>query len=330
MSVSGRGRVVGSAVAAALILAVVGCGNDPSTIHASGIIEMDEIDVASMVGGRVVRLFANEGDSVHAGDTLVVLARDEVTAELYAQAAESERAAAQSREVVTGPRAQEIRMARATLASAQAQLDWAETEFHRTQTLYESKVAAQAEFDRAKTARDDALAKRDAAKEQLHLLEAGSRREDIVAARQAAAAARASLMGAQSRLRELVLVAPAKGVVLLRNYQPGELVAAGSPVLTLGNPESLWVRVYVAAPMVSRIRRGAPAQVHLGQGDKRWFAGRVTEIGTKAEFTPRAALTEEERANIVFAVKVMLAPSNGQLKAGLPADAVIQTVKATP
>jgi len=291
---------------------------------------MDEIDVASMVGGRVARITVDEGDSVRAGDTLVVLEQDEIAAQLQSQVAEAERAAAQSQEVKSGPRAQEIRMARATLASAEAQLELAEKQFERVQKLVQAQAASPEELDRARSTRDDNRGKRDAARERLNLLEAGSRREEIVAARQTAAAARASLFGAASRLRELVLVAPAAGVVLLRNYEPGELVAAGSPVLTLGNPESLWVRVYVAAPQVSRIRRGAAAQVHLGGGDSRRFAGRVAEIGTKAEFTPRAALTEEERANIVFAVKIALAPSDGQLKAGLPADATIDAIPPSP
>jgi HlyD family secretion protein len=302
---------------------IAGCGRDGDAIHAAGIIEMDEIDVGSMVGGRLVHLYADEGDSVSAGDTLALLERDEVAAQLRGQVAEAERAAAQAREVATGPRAQEIRMARANLASAQAALDLADAELARTQNLFASQVASKAELDRSRATRDEARAQRDAARERLRLLEAGSRREQIVASRQTAAAAQAALMAARSRLSELLLTAPVSGVVLLRNFEAGELVQAGQPVLTLGNPDSLWIRSYVAAPQIMRIHLGAPASVRLA-GDRRRFQGRVTEIATRAEFTPRAALTEEERANIVFAVKIALAPSGGALKAGLPADAEIQ------
>src|SRR5262245_17995086 len=277
MNRPGRGRIVMALLAAAALAALAalsGCGGDPATIHASGIIEMDEIDVASRVGGRVVRMMVNEGDSVRAGDTLAVLEQDEVAAQLRTQIAEAERAAAQSQEVSKGPRAQEIQMQRATVASLAAQLEGAERQYQRMEALFERQVISTEERDKARTARDDLKAKRDAAVQQLKLLEAGSRREDIVAAREAAEAARATAAGAQSRLRELTLVAPANGVVLLRNFEPGELVAAGLPVVTLGNPDSLWVRVYVAAPQVSRIRRGSEAQVHLGGGDKRKFQGR--------------------------------------------------------
>jgi HlyD family secretion protein len=264
----------------------------------------------------------DEGDSVRAGQVLGLLDREEIAAELQAQSAQAERAAAQSQEVAKGPRAEEVRAERATLASAQAQLDWAEAELKRVQILFQSQAVSQSDLDRAKSARDDARAKRNAAAQRLRLLQAGSRREDIVAAREAAAAARATVTAARSRLRELTLLSPIDGVVLLRNFEPGELAQPGQPVVTLGNPDSLWMRVYVAAPELGRVRLGAPVEVRI-TGMKRIFRGRVVEIATRAEFTPRAALTEEERANIVFGVKIALDPTGGVLKAGLPADARI-------
>ena len=306
---------------ALLFLFVAGCARDPG-VRASGIIEMDEVDVSSLVGGRIARLTVNEGDSVRAGDTLAVLERDEVAAQLEAQSAEAERAAAQSREIAVGPRAEEIRAARATLASTQAQLTLAESELQRIQALVESDAATRLELDRAVGARDDAQARHEAALQRLRLLEAGNTREQVTAAQQAAIAARAGALAAASRARELTLVAPTSGVVLLRNFEPGELAMPGQPVLTLGNPDSLWMRVYVAAPQLGRVRRGARVDLTL-TGFPHAYVGRVVEIATRAEFTPRAALTEEERANIVFAVKIAIDPSGGVLKAGLPADARI-------
>jgi HlyD family secretion protein len=94
------------------------------------------------------------------------------------------------------------------------------------------------------------------------------------------------------------------------------------PILTLGDPRKLWMRVYVAAPQVARVRLGDRVSVKV-LGDPKSYPGRVVEIATRAEFTPRAALTEEERANIVFGVKVALDAPEGRLKPGLPADARI-------
>jgi HlyD family secretion protein len=224
---------------------------------------------------------------------------------------------------------QEIQRARADLAAAESQLTLTEKDLARAQKLAEGQVIAQAELDRARAARDSALARRNAARESVRLLEAGSRREEVAASRESATAALAQFTAVQSQLNELILVAPRKGVVLLRNFEPGELVQPGQPVVTLGDPDSLWMRVYVPATDIERVTLGAPAELHLAGISKNVYQGRVVEIASRAEFTPRAALTEEERANIVFGVKLTLEPSRGALKAGLPGDVRIGSVRAS-
>jgi len=318
------GPVTPTALALFLLLAA-GCGGRSGHVRAGGVIEMDEIDVATLEGGRIVRVLADEGDSVRVGDTLAVLQRGELAAQVQAQVAQAGRAAAQSLEVKAGPRAEEIRIARAELASANAQLDLAEKQLARAEELLKGNVIAQAELDRARSERDGAIARRDALHQRLTMLEAGSRREEVTAAREAAISARAQLAALRSRLGELVLTAPTRGVVLLRNFEPGELALPGQPVVTLGDPDSLWVRAYVAAPEIGRVRIGARTEVSIDGFRKRTFGGRVVSIATSAEFTPRAALTEEERANLVFAVKIAMDPSGGTLKAGLPVDVRIAT-----
>ena len=98
-----------------------------------------------------------------------------------------------------------------------------------------------------------------------------------------------------------------------RTCSPARSAQPGIPVVTLGNPDSLWVRVYIAAPKLGEVKLGAPADVTTPGAPGRHFVGRLVEIATHAEFTPRAALTEDERANLVFAVKVALAPTGGVL-----------------
>ena len=117
-----------------------------------------------------------------------------------------------------------------------------------------------------------------------------------------------------------------RSVILVTTHEVGELVPAGLPVATLGDPDSLWLRVYVAAPLLTRVRLGAHADVRP-IGAKQPFAARVVSIASQAEFTPRAALTEEEQANLVFAVKLRLDRTHGALKAGLPADVRIASAK---
>jgi HlyD family secretion protein len=223
-----------------------------------------------------------------------------------------------------------VAVAKAELDGARAQREMADRDLERARRLLDTKVIAQADYDRAVTNHDDAMAREVAAREKLQLLQSGSRREEITAARANTEAARAALEGAESRIAELVLVAPMSGVVLLKNFEVGELVQPNQPVVTLGDPDRLWLRVYVAAPRITDVRIGAPVEVRLGKDARTSFHGRVTEVATQAEFTPRAALTEEERANLVFAVRIRLDPTRGALKAGLPADAYIGTLTPAP
>jgi HlyD family secretion protein len=322
-TVSARGQVI---LAAILVAALAGCSDRDPAIRASGTVELDEVDIASLVGGRVTQVRVDEGDSVREGDTLAVLAQGEVTAGVREQEAEVGRASAVALDQEQGPRLEERRASKADLDTAVAALALAETELARIRTLFARQLAAQADLDRAITTRDQASARRDAAMQRYRLMEAGTRKQVVEAARNAAEAARAGLQSARSRARELIMTAPIRGVVLLKNVQQGEVVGPAVPILTLGDPGKLWMRVYVAAPQVVRVRLGDRAEVTV-LGDARKYPGRVVEIATRAEFTPRAALTEEERANIVFGVKVALDAPEGRLKPGLPADARILSAR---
>ena len=312
-------RRVGLFLLAIGVAVLGGCARDGDAIRGSGTIEMDEVDIASLVGGRLEKLNVVEGDTVTAGDTICVLNRGEVYADLAVQAAEAERAQAQARDLQQGARPAELVIAREALRGANADLELAKTEFDRTERLVKQGLAAQADLDRARAARDAAQARASSAAEQLRLQEEGYRRQQVAAARQGAVAAAAQLQGAKSRADELILTAPRSGVVLLVNYRAGELVPPSMPVVTLGDPDSLWMRVYVAAPKLTRVHLGAPVEVRP-IGVSKPFSGRVVSIATEAEFTPRAALTEEERATLVFAVRVAVDPTSGALKAGLPVE----------
>lgn len=314
-------RRAGLAILALACVAIGACGR-PQCIRGSGTIELDEIDVSSLVGGTVARLAVDEGDTVRAGDTLAVLDRGEVLAGLEAQVAETERAAAQYQDVAAGPRSPEILAARAALAEATSQAQVADAEFQRMASLLASHVVSQSDYDRAKGDRDAAAARAKAAAENVRLLEAGYRHNQVVAAQRALQSARAQLLASRSLAGQLVLRAPSRGVVLLRNFRAGENVNPGQPVVTLGDPDHLWIRVYVPAPELPRVRLGAPVTLTV-MGAPGTYSGHVVEIATTAEFTPRAALTEDERANLVFGVKVRLDPAHGVLKPGLPADARI-------
>jgi HlyD family secretion protein len=108
------------------------------------------------------------------------------------------------------------------------------------------------------------------------------------------------------------------GVVTSRNAEPGEMLAPGQSALTVGETARQWVRVYVSPAVLPRLRVGQRATATLDAFPDRAIEGRVVAISPRAEFTPRVALTEAERADLLFGVKVAFADTSAMLKAGLP------------
>jgi HlyD family secretion protein len=133
-------------------------------------------------------------------------------------------------------------------------------------------------------------------------------------------AARAALALAEAIRDELTLVAPEDGIVLTRYAERGEAVATGMPVVAIGLVRSPWVRAYVGERLIGRLKVGQEARVRVDAYPDTAFVGRVTEISPRAEFTPRAALTERERADLVFGIKVQVRDAGGRLKAGMPVE----------
>lgn len=125
----------------------------------------------------------------------------------------------------------------------------------------------------------------------------------------------------QAQMDRLTLHSPIGGVVQKRLVRAGEVVAPGTPILTIANPRDLRLTVYVLEAQLGRVALGQRVAIRADSFPNRTFDGRVQTIATRAEFTPRNVQTQRDRQNLVFAVKVRLPNLDGALKAGLPADA---------
>jgi HlyD family secretion protein len=172
-------------------------------------------------------------------------------------------------------------------------------------------------LDAARGAARATASRREALQAALALVREGARRERRAAATQQARGARAAAAGARAAAADLVLLAPLTGVVTSRNAEPGEVLAPGQAVVTLGDVARPWARVYLHPSALAQVRLGDTLVAQV-EGDSTPVRGRVAAIATQAEFTPRVALTEEERADLLLGVKVVFADSTGRLKAGLP------------
>ena len=319
---------LGAATVSLVGLVMIGgaCSRDEHEgIEAVGTVEIREHDVAPMTAARVVRLLVDEGAAVDAGDTVAVLSMATLAADIDQARARVATTQAALREAEAGPRTAEIERAEADLRAAEAEADRAAKDLERIQALTQGGALAEQRLDEARTVATTTANRRDALRETLLLLRQGTRPERIAGARAEVETARAVLAAAQATRSDLVLLAPVTGIVLGRHAEVGEVVAPGTPVMTVGESSKPWVRVYVSPGDAARLTTGSPAIATLDDLPDRQFPGRVSSVATRAEFTPRVALTERERADLLFAVKVELDDSTGTLKAGLPVTVRLRT-----
>jgi HlyD family secretion protein len=186
---------------------------------------------------------------------------------------------------------------RATVRTAEAEFEKARKDYDRYQALSRDGAITGQQLDASRKAHDASLSLLDQA--------------------------RAALRTAEVRLSDMAVAAPVSGVVLSRNAEPGETVAAGVTVYTLGDLENPWVKVYVNETKLGLVRLGQKAQVSVDTFPGKIYDGRVTYIASEAEFTPKNVQTQEERVKLVFGMKMGVQNINDELKPGMPADVKI-------
>ncbi len=193
--------------------------------------------------------------------------------------------------------ASQVAQSRAVLENANAQLEKAKNDYDRSVLLFKQEAISVQQMDGAKTAYDVALAQIQQSK--------------------------AALRTSEVRLGDSVLYAPIAGIVLRKNVEAGETVAAGTPVFTIGDLENPWVKVYVKEDKLGFVKLGQKALVSTDTYPGKVYEGEVTYISSEAEFTPKNVQTKEERVKLVFGVKVSIKNVNDELKPSMPADVKI-------
>jgi HlyD family secretion protein len=245
-------------------------------------------------------LTLDEGDRVVKGT--VVGAVDTIPLMLERRAVVARRAAGASR----------AREAGATIAALEVQHSMAERELARTERLLRNAAATAQQGDRAEQ-------EVRVTKEQL----AGARAARATLAQELAAHdAQVALI--DERLARSRVVSPLDGTVLARYVEPGEFVQAGQPLFKLASLDSLTFRAYVSGSQLSTLRLNQQVSIGVDRADSiAVVPGRVTWIASTAEFTPTPIQTREERADQVYAVKVAVGNTVGDLKIGMPGELII-------
>jgi len=292
------------------------------------------VQVASPVGGRLLELTAAEGERVERGAVIARLDATDAELALARVRAERNQADAQLRLLRAGARPEEIRQADAQAATARSEAAAAAAEFEAARKEVDRFEALVASSSGSRKQLDDAVARRDvarareqsahdrvrAADENLARLRAGARREEIDAATARVAAADAEIATWRKAIDDATVRAPIAGIVTEKIADQGELVQPRAPIIVVTDLDRPWANVYVAEPIVPRLRLGQPATIFTDAGGT-GIPGTISAIASRAEFTPRNVQTAEDRSKLVYRVKVTVDNKSGVLKAGMPVEA---------
>lgn len=215
--------------------------------------------IAPKTTAKILSLYADEGDRIHAGQLLAQMETSEVEAALNESRASIDKSRAQ-REAQSG-----------LISDLQARYELADANLKRYAPLHKEGFVTQAEYDTAVAAQKSAKAQLHSAMQTLALFE-----RDIQKAQ-------ASSAVQQAKMDDLILRSPIEGIVLSRNAEAGSTVGAGSPVFRLADPKSAWVKVYVDEAQIHKISLGSKAQVTLRTYPDTVFDARVVRIGVESD-----------------------------------------------
>ena len=307
---------------------------DPNQLRVSGHVEATEVRLAPEMGGRVLSLAVKEGDRIQTGATVLTIDATDLQLAIARAKTEQASAEAQVRLVRASARSEDVKQAeaqveaaKAEIPAAKAELDAATADLQRFDLLLARKSGSQKQRDDAATRRDVAQARVEAAQKRVEAAEAtvarvkaGARREEVAVAESRIATAQAAIASLEDQLKDATLVSPVTGIVTEKLAEMGEVVAPRAPVVVITDLDHAWADVYVPEPAVPRITLGQPATLFTDAGGQ-GLQGTVTFISPKAEFTPRNVQTADERAKLVYRIRVTVDNSSGVLKQGMPVDA---------
>jgi HlyD family secretion protein len=344
-----------AAIAGVALLAVLAAGlalrNTHPVLVLTGVVTTNDVLVSPQIGGRVDSLPVAEGDSVVPGQLVAVIAPDELRADQAYYAHSAAQSASQTAESEAALRYEEqqaeyqVQQAEATLAAAEASRAEAEADlenatitFRRDSSLAKDGGISAQELDQARTTRATAAARVASLEKQVQaqtaevalarsaIQQVAMRRSALAAARQGLAAAEAQQTKAGVRLAYTEVRAPIAGIVDVRPVRRGEVVTAGQPLVTLINPDDLWVRADVEESYIDRVRVGDTLTVRLPSGEER--TGTVFFRGVDADFATQRDVSRTKRDIRTFEIRLRVDNRDRRLAVGMTAYVLFPTAPA--
>jgi HlyD family secretion protein len=296
----------------------------------SGNIEAHESLISFKVQGRIVDLPIEEGQRVVANALLARLDDADYRQKVLIQEATVRVRESNLALMLAGTRAQEVKASQETMLEAQADLEQKKSDYDRAQRLFTKDEVSTHDRDLANTALKRAQATFEAAQQRYNEAVEGTRKEDIAIARASLRQADADLDLSRVNMDYTTLRAPSAGVITVREAELGEVVAPGTPVVTLADLDHIWLRAYIAETDLGRIHWGQEATVVTDTYPGKRYRGHISFISSSAEFTPKSVQTYKERITLVYRIKIDIYNPDHELKPGMPADASIDLAAANP
>jgi HlyD family secretion protein len=285
-------------MALAVAMGMAGCGEGKRNYDAAGVFEATEVVVSAQGSGPLLRLDIDEGSHVAAGETVGLV--DTLQLHLRREQLAASLSAAGARRLNVERQLAALRQQIATARREQARFEGLVRERAATQKQLDDITAGLAVLERQLAAQNETIDNNNASLD-------GETRAMV-----------AGLAALDDQIARCVVASPIDGVVLAKYAEAGELAAPGLPLFKVGDLENIFLRVYVTADQLTSLKLGAPVRVFAdwGERERREYAGIVTWIADRAEFTPKTIQTRDERANLVYAVKIAV-ENDGFVKMGM-------------
>lgn len=290
---------------ATALLSLAACNRGDGDFDATGTFEATEILVSSEANGKIMELNIEEGDRLDAGALIGYVD----STQLYLK----------KMQLSAGLRSVDIRKPdiRKQIAALEQQIATARTEQQRMENLVKAKAGNQKQVDDIVNNIKYLQKQLDAQYSTLNKTTGGADAE--------AEGILYQIMQLDDQLQKSRIVNPQAGTVLVKYAEPGEVIAAGKPLYKIADTDLLYLRAYITADQLSTLKQGQTVRVFAdyGEDDRREYPGTITWISDKSEFTPKGIQTKDERANLVYAIKIAV-KNDGYLKIGQYGETVFE------
>ena len=297
---------------AAALLLITGCNKNDKTFDAAGTFEADETIVSSELSGKILTLNVSEGAMLTKDS--VVGTVDAANVSLQQQQVEASINALNEKTADAGP---QIQLLQNQLAVQQSQLNNLLHEKTRMENLVKSDAATGKQLDDINSQAEVAAKQMNVTKQQIAV-----QKNNIATQNRSILSEADPLRKRAAQLKDQVLKAnivnPVAGTVITKYAETGEVTSAGKALYKIADLSMLHLRAYISGTQLSQVKLNQPVKVMIDDGAKKYkeYAGAITWISDKAEFTPKTIQTKDERANLVYAIKVQV-KNDGYLKIGM-------------